>query len=70
MASLFNSTIDAVALAFILKQPWVDIVLSGAATKDQLRSNLTALDIDDLPEISMTEEPEMYWKRRTSLSWN
>ncbi|WP_051807264.1 aldo/keto reductase [Actinoplanes subtropicus] len=33
---------DAVALAAALRQPWATIVLSGAATADQLASNLRA----------------------------
>ena len=37
---------DALALAAALAQPWADIVLSGAVTMKQLRSNVRALDID------------------------
>jgi aryl-alcohol dehydrogenase-like predicted oxidoreductase len=63
---------DTVALAAILAQPWVDTVISGAATVDQLESNLAALDVDgeslsDLPVMS--EEPEVYWKTRGGLKW-
>jgi len=36
---------DALALAGVLDQSWADVVLSGAATPEQLRSNLAALDI-------------------------
>ena len=39
-----EATPDALALACVLAQPWVDVVLSGAATVEQLRSNLGALD--------------------------
>ena len=35
-----GTTPDALALAAVLAQPWVDVVLSGAATVDTLRSNL------------------------------
>ena len=37
---------DAVALAAALAQPWADVVLSGAATVEQLRSNLRARDAE------------------------
>ena len=63
---------DAVAIAAVLAQPFVDVVLSGAATTHQLESNLVALDIDPerlagLPD--MAEDPAGYWARRSSLSW-
>jgi aryl-alcohol dehydrogenase-like predicted oxidoreductase len=52
---------DAVALAAALEQPWADVVLSGAATVEQLRSNLAARDL--------AEAPEEYWRRRSELPW-
>jgi aryl-alcohol dehydrogenase-like predicted oxidoreductase len=68
-----GATPDAVALAAVLAQPWVDVVLSGAATVEQLESNLGALGIasgfaDGLPGI--VEDPETYWERRGELPWN
>ncbi len=39
-----ETTLDALALAAVLAQPWADVVLSGAATVDQLRSNLGGAD--------------------------
>lgn len=64
---------DAVAIAAVLEQPWVDAVLSGAATIGQLTSNLGALEVispvaDSLS--SMTEDPERYWRTRSELQWN
>ena len=38
-------TLDALALAAVLAQPWADVVLSGAAAEAQLASNLLALDV-------------------------
>ena len=63
---------DAIAIAAVLAQPWVDAVISGAATENQLRSNLRALEIDfdsvrDLP--GFVETPEDYWSRRSGLAW-
>ena len=37
---------DALALACVLAQPWVDVVLSGASTVAMLQSNLDALEVD------------------------
>jgi aryl-alcohol dehydrogenase-like predicted oxidoreductase len=60
---------DAVALAAIARQPWVDVVLSGAASPEQLRSNVDALRIAiDLPDLA--EPAEQYWKTRAGLTWN
>ncbi|MET7762503.1 aldo/keto reductase [Streptomyces sp. NPDC005393] len=69
-----GATVDAVALAAVLHRPWVSVVLSGAATTDQLRSNLAAagLRLDErrlalLGEVS--EPPETYWRHRAQLPW-
>lgn len=60
---------DAVALAAIARQPWVDVVLSGAASPEQLRSNVDALRIEvDLPDLA--EPAERYWQTRAGLTWN
>ena len=40
-----DTTRDALALAAALAQPWADVVLSGAATVEQLESNLAARDV-------------------------
>jgi aryl-alcohol dehydrogenase-like predicted oxidoreductase len=61
---------DAAALAAALAQPWADVVLSGAATPDQLASNLAAVAVPDPGELpSMAEDPELYWSNRSSLTW-
>jgi aryl-alcohol dehydrogenase-like predicted oxidoreductase len=66
---------DAVALAVILRQPWTGVVLSGAATVNQLASNLHAavvdLDDDQLSRLAtLVEEPHAYWERRAQLPWH
>ncbi|MEU4491248.1 aldo/keto reductase [Streptomyces purpurascens] len=66
---------DAVALAVILRQPWAGVVLSGAATTNQLASNLHAavvdLDDDQLTRLAtLVEEPHTYWERRGQLPWH
>ncbi|MFE9774264.1 aldo/keto reductase [Streptomyces sp. NPDC005931] len=66
---------DAVALAFVLRQPWAGVVLSGAATLHQLASNLhaAAVDLDDdqiLRLATLIEDPRAYWERRGRLAWH
>ncbi|MET9450244.1 aldo/keto reductase [Streptomyces cinerochromogenes] len=66
---------DAVALAWILRQPWAGVVLSGAATLTQLASNLHAPAVDLDPEqltrlATLTEDPRAYWERRGQLPWH
>jgi len=75
IANKHEVTIDAIALAFILAQPWCHIVLSGAATKKHLLSNLNAfkvkLDEEDLENLqSLKMNKEDYWKERSQLKWN
>jgi len=66
-----GTTIDALALAAALSQPWADVVLSGAVTHDQLESNLKSVafvkDPADWPDV--TESPADYWARRSTLAW-
>ena len=64
--------VDAVALAAALAQPWCDVVLCGAVTVPQLRSNAAALDLVaavDAAELLTPEPPEQYWSARSRLSW-
>ncbi len=75
LAQKHNVGMDAIAIAFVLYQPWVNIVLSGAAAEDQLRSNVQALqvaldreDIDALDQL--VESPGDYWRTRSRLEWN
>jgi aryl-alcohol dehydrogenase-like predicted oxidoreductase len=69
------TTEDALALAAALSRPWADLVLSGAATVGQLRSNLAAraLAWDDELErrlAGLVEDPAAYWAARAELPWN
>jgi len=75
LAKSLNTTVDALALAFIRHQPWVDSVLSGVATTEHLYSNLQALTLslnsEQLKELTQfTEDKESYWQTRSSLAWN
>ena len=66
--------VDAVALAAALRQPWCDVVLSGAVTEEQLDSNLAAsgvtLDDGDAEALAGLAEPATaYWETRAGLPW-
>jgi aryl-alcohol dehydrogenase-like predicted oxidoreductase len=72
-AKRYGTTPDALALAAALSQPWADVVLSGAATVDQLRSNLEALELEPDAELDvdqLAEDPARYWQERSGLPWN
>ena len=74
-AARLQTTIDALALAAVLAQPWVTIVLSGATTTAQLSSNLKAIDVQFDEEVTaalhpLVETPAVYWATRSALSWN
>jgi aryl-alcohol dehydrogenase-like predicted oxidoreductase len=75
MARDRSSSIDALALAAVLAQPWVDVVLSGAATVEQLHANLGALAVGwdgAAAEAlrSIAEDPHDYWNTRSRLAWS
>jgi aryl-alcohol dehydrogenase-like predicted oxidoreductase len=66
-----GTTPDALALAACLAQPWADVVLSGAATNEQLESNLASLDVSYDGGLDDLAEPrDAYWARRAELPWN
>jgi aryl-alcohol dehydrogenase-like predicted oxidoreductase len=74
VASGHAASLDAVAMAAVLAQPWAHVVLAGAVTADQLRSNVSAVDILLSPGevgalLALAEPPEAYWGRRSALPW-
>lgn len=74
-AARLGCTVDALALAGVLARPWVDVVLSGATTPEQLRSNLGAVEVRWDAECEraldgIVEDPERYWRTRGGLAWN
>jgi aryl-alcohol dehydrogenase-like predicted oxidoreductase len=74
-ASRLETRPDALALSAVLAQPWADVVLSGAATVEQVQWNL-----DAAPELwdeeaghglsDLRETPEAYWSERSRMTWN
>jgi aryl-alcohol dehydrogenase-like predicted oxidoreductase len=74
-AAHYGVDIDAVAIAAVLAQPWVSVVLSGAATRQQLESNIRALKLaltaGDLSDLAtLAEDRDQYWSTRAALPWN
>lgn len=74
-ARRLGATVDALALAGVLAQPWADVVLSGAATPAQVESNLQALTVQWDDETAstladLTETSAVYWQARSQLPWN
>jgi aryl-alcohol dehydrogenase-like predicted oxidoreductase len=74
-AARFDSSVDAIVLAWCLVQPFVDVVLSGAVTDEQVLSNVTScrlnLDKDSMPRlIALAEPAHAYWAMRKNLPWN
>lgn len=60
---------DRMAIGVVLGKPFVDVVLSGAASVAQLESNVHAVPIaDDFAELAIP--PEQYWAERSRLAWN
>jgi aryl-alcohol dehydrogenase-like predicted oxidoreductase len=59
----------------VLAQPWADVVLSGAATAEHLRSNVQATQVRWDAEAAaslrpLAEAPQAYWDTRSGLRWN
>ena len=64
---------DVTALSAALAQTWADVVLLGAATVAQLRSNLAA-PVDTVPPTddrlsTLAVDPERYWRERAAMPW-
>jgi aryl-alcohol dehydrogenase-like predicted oxidoreductase len=64
-----------IALAFVLEHPFVDVVLSGAATVQQFHAHVRALDVtlDDEARgvlAELAEPPARYWETRATLPWH
>jgi len=75
VAERLRATPDAVALSFVAREPWADVILLGATTTAQLDSNLKAIDLHlspaDLLILDGLQVPARdYWAHRTGLPWN
>lgn len=75
LATEYQTTVDALAIAWVMKLGFVDIVLSGAANEKHLKSNVSAANVDmkeeDWHKLAEMQLPvEKYWKERKALEWN
>jgi aryl-alcohol dehydrogenase-like predicted oxidoreductase len=66
---------DVVALGAALANAWADVVLSGAVTPGQARSNALAVrtpfDPAEMAGLARLAEPaDAYWRRRSELAWS
>lgn len=74
-AERLQTTVPALALAAALAQPWVDVVLSGAASPEQVIDASRALavqwDEEAAHQLAPLAEPvAAYWATRSELAWN
>ena len=75
LAEARGATLEKLALAAAVARPWADIVLTGAATVEQIRSNVGALDLAWNPELekqlgSISIQSAEYWRARSTFEWN
>lgn len=75
LAESRGTTIEALAVAAALARPWADVVLTGAATVGQIRSNAAALELSYDAELeeqlrSASVSSAQYWRARSSFRWN
>ena len=74
LASAWETSVDQLAIAAALAQPWAWRVLSGAVTSHQLASNLAAAQVE-LPDgwlkelESLAEPAHAYWANRSGRPW-
>ena len=63
-------TIEAVAMAAALAQPWASVVLSGAVTSQQLDADLASFElVPDVAPPQVAESSERYWEKRAAMVW-
>jgi aryl-alcohol dehydrogenase-like predicted oxidoreductase len=75
VAGARGTTIELLAVAAALARRWADVVLTGAATVDQLWSSVAALQLvwdadveNQLSSVSISSDE--YWRARSSFRWN
>jgi aryl-alcohol dehydrogenase-like predicted oxidoreductase len=70
-----GAALETLALGVALHRPWANVVLSGAATVDQLSANASARGFNsdvDLEQVlnEVTVKPVDYWNARSGFAWN
>ncbi|WP_382309508.1 aldo/keto reductase [Herbiconiux sp. UC225_62] len=71
LAARDEQPLEGLAIGAAVAHPWADIVVSGAVTRKQLRSNLDAkapaVPVEQLEALA--EPPEQYWAERAAREW-
>ena len=75
MAERKGTTIEMLALSAALARPWAGVVLTGAATVQQVHANVEALRLNCDEELetalrSVSVSSGEYWRARSSFRWN
>ena len=68
-----NLSLEELSLIWAYQQKYINIVLTGAATVEQLQSNIDAISKKGLTLPNLLElgtSKESYWQSRKSLKWN
>jgi len=63
-------SLDRLAIAAALAQPWATRVLSGAVDAEQVASNAAAVDVDPGTLPDLAGDPEEYWSARSARRWS
>lgn len=75
LAESRGTNLETLAIAAALARPWANVVLTGAATVEQVRSNVDAIELDYDAELeeelrSVAVSSDEYWRARSSFRWN
>jgi aryl-alcohol dehydrogenase-like predicted oxidoreductase len=75
LAESRGTTVETLGLAAALARPWANIVLSGAATVEQIESTVGALELVYDAELeeqlgSVAIASDEYWRARSAFRWN
>jgi len=75
LAESRGTNVETLAIAAAVARPWATVVLTGAATVKQVRSNVDALELDYDAELeetlrSVAVSSDEYWRARSSFRWN
>ena len=74
LADDLGTTVDRLAIAMALAQPWAWRVLSGAVDAAQMTSNAAAADLAVPRAVTeelaaLAEDPDTYWSARSARPW-
>ncbi|WP_345382400.1 aldo/keto reductase [Pseudonocardia yuanmonensis] len=74
LAEELGTSVDRLAFAAVLAEPWAGIVLSGAVDPAQVASNVAATQLTIPAEVEdelldLAEPAEQYWAARAARAW-